>query len=114
MLGLTCLSRGAAGCGDRLARGDQACDGLAATRVGQPEPANMPVGSSVVRGSSVTGMGRLIVVSQLVSRHAAMKSRLAADRFHARHPLQPEMSPTSGPRPCHGRRRAAHTVAALA
>lgn len=57
MLGLTCLSRGAAGCGDRLARGDQACDGLAATRVGQPEPANMPVGSSVVRGSSVTGMG---------------------------------------------------------
>lgn len=42
MLGLTCLSRGAAGCGDRLARGDQACDGLAATRVGQPEPANMP------------------------------------------------------------------------
>lgn len=53
MLGLTCLSRGAAGCGDRLARGDQACDGLAATRVGQPEP----VGSSVVRGSSVTGMG---------------------------------------------------------
>lgn len=57
MLGLTCLSRGAAGCGDRLARGDQACDGLAATSVGQPEPANMPVGSSVVRGSSVTGMG---------------------------------------------------------